>query len=205
MKKFYLDISLLIMLIATMNFHLLPKILHEVIGLAMFIAVIVHFYWNIKAFKSLGKFYIAVDILLAVSMLIIIGTGVIISHHLFKDVFDMALRRNLTIHQLHHAIPYFMMILIGLHLGRNWLGFKQRLGKLINVPSLVGNGLVIVLSGIGLASVYLDQLPDRLLMHHIFGTAATQLPLGGYLVIIIGMLTLFTVIGVWISRSIKKF
>ena len=205
MKKFYLDVSLLIMLLATMNFHLLPKILHEVIGLAMFAAVVIHFYWNLRSFRSLGKFYLAVDILLAVSMLIIIGTGVIISHHLFKDVFDMALRRNLTIHQLHHAIPYFMMILIGLHLGRNWLGVKQRLSKWIKVPPTVGNALTIVFCGVGLGGVYLDQLVDRLLMHHIFGTAATQLPLGLYFVILIGMLVLFTSLGVLIDRSIKKF
>ena len=205
MKKFYLDGGMIIMLIAVMNFHFLPKVLHEVLGLALFIAAAVPFCWNFRTFGALNKFYLAVDILLLVSMLIVIGTGIITSHYIFNGLFDMSLQRNITIHKLHHSIPFVMMILLGLHLGHNWLGFKQRLSNLLDVPPIIGKIIASVLIGIGLVGAYMDQLFDRLLMKHIFGTAATQLPLGIYFVLMIGMIALFTAIGFFVDRLIKKF
>ena len=207
MKKFYLDVGLLAMLIAVMNFHFLPKVLHEVLGLAMFFAVAVHFYWNVGALRSLPKIFLIIDVMLLVAICTVVATGACISNHIFNGLVDMKIQRNITIHQLHVSIPFVTMILIGLHLGRNWTGFYQRLKKVVGVeiPALAEKIIVGVSVGVGIVGLYLDQLPDRLLMKHIFGTAATQLPSGGYILIMIGMTALFTAIGFFVDRLIKKF
>ncbi len=204
MKKFYIDIVLIVMTVAVMNFHFLPKILHEIIGVALAVALIVHIKWNLRALRSLNKFYLAVDALMFVGMTAVMITGVIVSHHLFKSLAPMELKRTILVHQLHDAIPFALLILIGLHLGRNWLGFRQRLQKIFPLNPTVQKIFAVFLIGSGIVGVYMDQLIDRLLMHHIFGTAATQLPLGLYAVLVLGMIALFTAVGIFLDRAIKK-
>ena len=204
MKKFYLDVILLVMMLAVMNFHFLPKILHEIIGVALAVALIVHIYWNLRALRSLHKFYLAVDILMLIGMSTVMITGVIVSHYLFNGIASSELRRTILVHQLHDAIPFALIILIGLHLGRNWLGFHQRLKKILPLKPAVEKIIAGVLIGLGIVGVYMDQLLDRLMMHHIFGTAATQAPLGIYFVLVLGMIALFTAVGIFLDRAIKK-
>ena len=204
MKKFYTDVILIVMLVAVMNFHFLPKILHEILGVALAAALAVHITWNLRALRSLPTFYLAVDALLFVAMIAVTISGICISHHLFKDFFGMEIRRSILLHQLHHAIPFVSLILIGLHLGHNWSSFHQRLKNFFPVNPTVEKFFAAALIIVGLVGAYMDQLPDRLLMHHIFATPATQLDPGLYAVLIIGMLALFTAIGIAFDRLIKK-
>ena len=207
MKKFYLSIAMVVLLVAVMNFHLLPKILHEILGLTLFAATAVHLYWNRRALTSTNKFFLIIDVLLIVAGIIVTATGICISHHLFKGLIDMHIQRNITIHQLHVSIPFAMLILIGLHFGHNWAGFYQRFKRAfnLNIAPTVEKILVIAFCAIGIVGVYMDQFFDRLLMKHIFATPATQLPLGIYFVLVTGMIALFTAIGFFVDRLIKKF
>lgn len=207
MKKVYLSIAIVVLLISVMNFHFLPKILHEILGLALFTATAVHLYWNRRALASTNKFFLLIDALLIVAIITVTATGICISNHLFNGLIDMHIQRNITIHQLHVSIPFAMIILIGLHLGHNWAGFYQRFKRSfnLNIAPTVEKILVSAFCAIGIVGVYMDQFFDRLLMKHIFATPATQLPLGIYFVLMFGMLALFTAIGFFVDRLIKKF
>lgn len=204
MKKFCLDIIMITILIAVMNFHALPKVLHEILGVVGAVALAVHIAWNLRALQSIPKFYIAVDALMFISIITITATGIILSNHIFSGLVGLELKRNILIHHLHTSLPFALMILIGLHLGRNWSGFHQRLQKILPLNPTVEKIIAAVLIVAGLVGVYMDQLLDRLLMHHIFGTPATQLAPGLYAALVSGMLALFTSIGVVIDRLQKK-
>ena len=124
MKKFFLDVILLALFVAELSFHHLPKILHEILGVAMAAAIIIHVAINFRRLKSLFKkisprkiFIVTTDFLLAVGSVIIFFAGVCISNYLFADWISFELRRNMTLHQLHVATPYMLMILIGAHVG----------------------------------------------------------------------------------------
>lgn len=207
MKKFYLSIATLVLLDAVMNFHFLPKILHEILGLIMFGTLVAHLHWNRQALTSTSKIFLALDALLIIAIITVTATGICISNHLFNGLIDLHIQRNITIHQLHKSIPFAMLILIGLHLGHHWTGFYQRLKKAIglNIAPTVEKILIVALCAIGLVGVYMDQFLDRLLMKHIFATPATQLPFGIYFVLVLGMISLFTAIGFFVDRLIKKF
>ena len=214
MKKFILDVALLILFLLVMSFHFIPKILHEVLGLLLPAAMIGHFYWNIKAFKMLTgttkrRLSMLVDVALIACLLVIVFTGVCISNHLFNGMIDMKLQRNITIHQLHVALPFLMIILSGLHLGLHWQGFRQRLNNILPIDTsgksykIISRFIVLMLIVAGVYGSFLDRIGDRLMMQHIFATEATDLPFIAFALLMSGIFTLYVIVGVAINKYIR--
>ena len=214
MKKFFLDIALLILFLLVMSFHFIPKILHEVLGLLLPVAMIGHFGWNIKAFKALTgttkkRLSMLIDVTLIVCLIVITFTGVCISNHLFNGMIDMKLQRNITIHQLHVALPFLMMILSGLHLGLHWQGFRQRINNLLQIDTstkvykIISRLIVLMLIAAGIYGSFLNRIGDRLMMQHIFATEATDLPFAAFALLMTGIFTLYVVVGVAINKYIR--
>ena len=214
MKKFYLDISLLILFLLVMSFHFIPKVLHEVLGLFMLAVIVVHFYWNISAFKSLRgttkkRLSLLIDAALLICIIVIIATGICISNHLFNGMIDMRLQRNITIHQLHVSLPFLFMILIGLHLGLHWQGVWQRVinifkfDKSSRIFKIVCHILIASLIVAGVYGSILNRVGDKLLMEHVFATEATNLPFISFLVLMIGFISIYTLIGFIINKYFR--
>ena len=211
MKKFYLDIGLLIIFLLVMSFHFIPKILHEVLGLVFFVMIAIHFKWNINAFKSLFKqqkkwLSIFLNAALFFCIVVIIFTGVCISNYIFNGMIDMQLQRNITIHQLHVSIPFLMIILIGLHLGLHWQGFFQRLKNILNINSdsiiykITSRLLIVILIVAGIFGSFMNKVGGRLQMQHLFATPASQQSFEIFLLMMIGMIAIYTLIGFIISK-----
>ena len=214
MKKFALDVTLLILFLLVMSFHFIPKILHEVLGLLLAAAMFGHFGWNIKAFKSLTgttkkRLSMLIDVALIVCVVVIIFTGVCISNHLFNGMIDIKLQRNITIHQLHVSLPFLMMILSGLHLGLHWQGFWQRIKNLLSIYTtsiiykFISRFAILMLIAAGIYGSFLDRVGDRLMMQHIFATEATDLPFAAFALLMSGVFTLYVIVGVVLSKYIR--
>ncbi|MBR1396556.1 MAG: DUF4405 domain-containing protein [Selenomonadaceae bacterium] len=212
MKRFYLNIVLLILFLLIMSFHFIPKVLHEVLGLLVLPVIIVHCFWNWKAFKSSlrgnlkKKLSAIIDIILLLCMVIIISTGICISNHLFNGMIDIKFQRNIIIHQLHVSVPFLFMILAGIHLGLHWQGMWQRIKNIFKLNTskisykIVTRLTVAMLIVIGIYGSFLDRVGDRLLMQHIFATDATQLPFAEFIFIMISIFSIYTVIGFILDR-----
>ena len=127
MRNVLTDIILIVLFVAEMSFLFLPKVLHEILGVAMFAAIIFHVAINRRRIK----FALPLTVALTICAAIILITGVFISNYIFVDVAGFELRRNMTIHQLHVAVPYVMLILIGVHVGLNWNELWRRTLHLI--------------------------------------------------------------------------
>ena len=52
-KRILLDVVLLVLFLLTVSFQFLPKILHEVLGILIPVAVVLHLIWNRPWFSSL--------------------------------------------------------------------------------------------------------------------------------------------------------
>ena len=215
MKKFYLDVIIFVIFMLTMSFHFIPKILHEILGLLMMLLVFLHFKWNVNAFKSLygnlkKRISMIIDVALLLCMLIITFTGICISHHLFNGMINMQLQRNILIHQLHVLLPYVFIILSGIHLGLHWKGFWQRIKNLLHLDSnlrffkFTCRLLVVILIIIGIYGSFMNRIGDRLLMEHIFATAAIDLPFGAFLMLLIGIFSIYVFIGKIFDDYFKK-
>ncbi|MBQ7453483.1 MAG: DUF4405 domain-containing protein [Selenomonadaceae bacterium] len=191
MKNFLLNAILFALFVAVMSFQLLPKVLHEILGVTLAAAILVHLSINRRRFESLTKklsprkiFSLTTDLLLTICAGIIFASGLCISNYLFADVVSFELRRNMTIHQLHVAAPYVMMILLGVHVGLHWQAVMKNFPKAI----------IMTLAAFGLAGLFINRVGDRILMRHIFGTPATELPGILFALMIAGGVILFALI-----------
>ena len=206
MRNVLTDIILIVLFVAEMSFLFLPKVLHEILGVAMFAAIIFHVAINWRRIK----FALPLTIALTICAAIILITGVFVSNYIFVDVAGFELRRNMTIHQLHVAVPYVMLILIGVHVGLNWNELWRRTLHLIGAEKFYQRWkkffvmAAVILSAIGVAGFYLNRVADRILMKHIFATPATDLPAVLFMLMIIGGMAFFTAVTFLIDKKISK-
>ena len=218
MKRILLDCFILTIFLLTLSFSFLPKLLHEVLGLLLPIAVVLHLVWNRSWFSALrrGKWtwlrslQTVCNALLIVGLFIVLGTGVCLSNHLFKDMIPLYLQRNMTLHQLHVSLPYGMLLLVGLHLGLHWHGwwerFLQKMGWQRSTWRYRAACLVAVLGllGSGIYGSFLNRVGDRLLMKHIFATEATKEPFAVFFLLLLGIMALYAVVGFYARQFICK-
>ena len=209
MKKFLLDILLLILFFAVMSFYFLPHVAHEIFGVVMFVAVGVHLYFNRRQIFSLNRrswtrqkiFSTLIFFLLAVLFMIIFVSGVCMSNFIFKDFIPQEIQRNMTIHQIHVAMPYIFLMLVGLHIGIHWQEIFGRLSNIlkINKKSMLykisARILIFILICFGVYGSFLNRMGDRILMKHIFATPATSHSLGVFVFFIFSTMSIYVVVG----------
>lgn len=133
--KLSVDILMTHALLFLMGYHLWGEVLHEWVGAGMLLLFIVHHilngYWYKTLFK--GKYNtmriltLCIDILVLVSMLAQMYSGIVMSRYAFKflpSVGGMSLARR-----LHILGAYWGYILMSLHLGLHWnmiLGMSRK-------------------------------------------------------------------------------
>ncbi len=208
MRNLLLDAILFALFVAELSFQILPKLLHEILGVIMFALIIFHVAINRRRFVVLIKkmtprkfFSTTTNILLTICAGATLITGVCMSNYLFVDAVSRELRRNMTIHQLHVAAPYVMLILIGVHIGLHWRELWQRFFKRFGIFFKAAAGL---LSAVGVAGFFLNRVGDRILMKHIFGTPATELPAAIFILLIIGGIIFYALITFLLDEKIFK-
>ena len=217
MRNILLDAILFALFVAGMSFYNLPSILHEILGVAMAAAIILHLAINRRRFASLLKkltprkfFNAATDCALTICAAIILIPGVFMSNYLFAELVSFELRRNMTFHQLHVATPYAMLILIGVHIGLHWRGLRQRILNLFGLEKIYQRRQIffraaaVILSLFGVAGLYLNRVGDRLLMKHIFATPATDLPAAVFALLTIGGLIFFATITFLLDENFRR-
>lgn len=217
MRNLLLDAILFLLFVAEMSFYHLPKILHEILGVAMAVTIILHVAINQRRFASLLKkltprkfLNAATDFALTICAAVILIPGVFMSNYLFAELVSFELRRNMTLHQLHVAAPYLLLILIGVHIGLHWRELRQRVLNLFGLEEIYQRRQIffraaaIILSTIGAVGLYLNRVGDRLLMKHIFATPATDLPAAVFALLIIGGVIFFATVTFWLDENFRR-
>ena len=209
MKRIFLDVLLLVLFLAVMSFHALPKLLHEVLGLLLPLTVFLHLFLNRRWFSALfsGKWTVmrvmsvSVNLLLVICLFLVAVTGICLSNHLFKDMIPLALQRNITLHQLHVSLPFAMLLLMGIHFGFHWQVWKQRLLQFFHWEADFfayrwgSRIMTIAFIGLGIYGSLQNRIGDRLLMKHIFATPATDLPGVIYALLLFFVFSLYACLG----------
>ncbi|ORU00096.1 putative transmembrane protein [Anaerovibrio sp. JC8] len=213
--RMVMTVILLVLFLLVMSFHHIPKILHEIIGLVWLIAALIHIWQNRRWFTSFGKgqwdlvraINTIISIGLIIGLLVAVAAGSGISHHLFKGIMPMDIRRSITLQQLHVSLPYYLLIFMGLHWGLHfdsWLSqWKNALN--IDLPAKASRIIAVVLPmAIIFGGIYgsiLNRVGDRLLMLHIFGTEAVNEPMGIYVLLLLAIMGMYVVIGRFIRKN----
>lgn len=218
MKRFVLNICLLVLILLAMGFHFLPQLVHEILGLVLLAGTCWHLALNRRWFVSLlqGTWHRlrCLQTLLGVSIVVAfvtsLVTGIIISNHVFRELWvGVPLHRSIFVHQLHIASSYAMVILCGMHIGMHWYSLWNRLRKLpVISPLAVRPGLcswlLVLIGWTGCVLARLDHVGDRLLMKHIFGTLAAQLPTGAYHVMLLCMMGIYAIGFFYLQKYLQR-
>ncbi len=120
------------------------------------------------------------------------------SNHLFKDMIPLELQRDIALHQHHVSLPYWMLVLMGLHAGLHWRSLKGRLGKVCSIP------LLLILAVIGIYGSIQNRLGDRIMMKHIFATPAAELPGAEYVLLLLGIFALYVLVGIGLEKLLES-
>lgn len=206
MKKILLDVILFALFVAELCFHHLPKVLHEIFGVALTAVLLVHVWNNRRQFVALTKkitprkiFSLTINFALTICAATTVASGVCMSNYLFADFVSFELRRNMTLHQLHIAAPYAMMILLGVHVGLHWRELRQRF---FPRQKNFARAVLVTVSIFGAAGLLMNRVGDRILMKHIFATPATDLPGAMFALMIVGGVIFFALITFLIDQKI---
>ena len=216
MKRWVLDAALFVLLILLMGFQALPKPLHEAMGIIMPLLALLHLAWNRKWLSSLGKgrwnayraLTAAVNLGLIVSLAVAAVSGLAIANRLFSGVFGVAWQRSILAHQAHITASYWLLIFSGLHLGLHWAGLWSRFirwmgwdaaSRRYRLGVRLAGGAIFAL---GVVGSFLHRIGDRLLMKHIFGTAASRLPPLAFLLILVAIFGMYAAVGYWTKKRI---
>ena len=184
-----------------MLFRMLPRNLHEIFGVFLPLLVLRHLWLNRAWFKTFAKggqtppriLSTGINWLLVLSFIVIVITGIFLSRHLFRGFIPMYLHRNMAVHVLHAALPYYFLILAGLHIGFHWRGIAAKI-PFAPLHGKCGRFLSYIAVLFGVYGSFAIKMGDRLLLKHVVGTPASSLPPPLYALIIISVISLYAVL-----------
>ena len=124
--KIVLDVAMTLALLFLMGYPWWGDVAHEWAGAGMFALFIAHHILNAGWWRSLGKgrytparvFQLVIDLLVLLTMLGLMVSGVILSNHVFAF---LPISGGMSFARLlHMASAYWGFVLMSLHLGLHW-------------------------------------------------------------------------------------
>lgn len=152
--KIALDLIMAIILVLLFNSHVFSMTLHETGGLFICSLFIIHCLLNKKWIATVtSKFFsksipprvrfgYIIDLLLLISFLFILISGIRTSQVLFPFLAD---GKDSPWRTVHHFCAAAVIILVGIHLGLHWNFVSNMFKKMIHIPQKISKPLGIIL------------------------------------------------------------
>lgn len=184
--KLALDFLMLMVFLILFNTRLIAgQTFHEIAGLAIGLAFIVHLSINWRWIKQVtvnifrritnrARLAYVVDVLLLITMGYIVVSGILISKVLFPDLNG---GNNSFFRNTHLSASYFALLLLGIHLGLHWHWVRETMKKMFGIkqkkimPGYIVRAVLVIVLAFGLYTIYSTNYFDKLTM---LGTAFTQ-------------------------------
>ena len=207
--KRIVDICMTVLLLCLMAYQVTGEMLHEWIGIAMTLTVIIHQILNRKWYAALfkGKYnsirviMTIVNILLIICIVITAFCGMSMSGYAVPFLYGMA--PAFIVRQLHLSISHWLFILMGIHLG---LHIKMMFAK-INISkkiAIVLQIVFVVIAGIGVWQFIDNNMIDYLLFKIPFAILDYEQSVGLVFVENITILILWVVVGILIMDILGR-
>lgn len=152
--KISLDVVMTVILLLLFNSHVYIMAFHEIVGLFICMLFIIHCLLNkkwisaitakfsSKSLPSKVRFGYIIDLLLLISFLFIIISGIKTSQVLFPFIADA---KDSPWRNIHHLFSGVSIILVGIHLGLHWNFVSDMFKKMIRIPQKISKPLSIIL------------------------------------------------------------
>lgn len=154
------DLAMTVLLLLLMAYHLTGEAAHEWIGAGMLILFIAHNLLNRGWYTALFKgrysayriFLTAVNLLVLLSMLVQMVSGILLSRHIF-DFLPMSGYASFA-RKLHLLGAYWGFPLLSLHLGLHWNMLMGMAGKALKRLNITGIGTTALRMAAVLIALY---------------------------------------------------
>lgn len=141
--KIALDFIMGIFIVLEFQRGFTGPLFHEIIGIFLLVLFILHNILNLNYYKNMfkGKYnlkritMLVINTLFTVTMVITIITGIMSSTELFSNMFT----HTMTILTIHHVMPYWSLLSLGMHIGINFSSMLPNIkkGKIYNVIAII--------------------------------------------------------------------
>lgn len=212
--KIAIDVGMTIALLLLMAYELIGQAVHEWIGVSMFVLFILHHVLNGKWTQSLmkGKYtalrsvQTGLVLLILISMLGSMFSGIILSRHVLADITIRGLRsfaRN-----LHMLSAYWGFVLMSLHLGFHWSMMMGMAGKFVKKTSKIRKwilrGIAVLVAGYGIYAFSRRDIGSYMLLKNQFVFFDFEEPVVFFMLDYIAVMGLFVCAGHYLSEGLKK-
>lgn len=151
-----------------MSYPVTQQVIHEIVGIMMFLGFILHHFLNRKWYKTMlnGKYpvikkiFIGVNFLLFIDIILIFISGLTLSELFpFLNFMSASIARK-----LHMIFSYWGFILMSVHLGLHIQGIMISFKKIIRKKSLILNKVIAIISLFGILIFIKNQWISYLLL-----------------------------------------
>ncbi|UUV26925.1 MULTISPECIES: DUF4405 domain-containing protein [Lysinibacillus] len=119
------DLVMTALILIGMGYYITGNMIHEVIGVVVFVLFIVHNLLNRRWYKTIlkGKYnirrvlQIGINLLFLVTMIMMIMSAVLISSELFPFI---PINNDMVLRQIHVQTAYWGFIIMAVHIGFSW-------------------------------------------------------------------------------------
>lgn len=215
--KMSIDLVMTVLLLVQMSYMLIGNTVHEWIGAAMLILLILHHGLNIRWYRNLfkGKYsgfrilQIVVNFAVLFSMLGLMVSGIVMSRAVFSFLpidGGMGFAR-----MLHMVTAYWGFLLMSIHFGLHWgmiMHMARKIGKqkeASEIHTWVLRVLAVLISGFGVYAFLKHNLISYMLLKNQFVFFDMQQPLISFLAEYVAMMGLWIFITYYISHGIQRF
>ena len=212
--KITVDICMVIVLLFLMSYSMAGDVVHEWLGIGMFILFILHHALNIKWWSSIIKgrytMFLIIQTVLVITVLLAMAgsmaSGVILSRHVLAFLpinTSMSFARK-----LHMACAYWEFILMSLHLGIHWCIITGIIKKFVKAQPQALTWMLriiaIITASYGIYAFIKREIPDYMFMKIQFVFFNFEELLLLFILDYLAVMRLFVFIGHYASTIIKK-
>lgn len=212
--KIMVDIAMTIILIFLMTYNKLGEVVHEWLGIGMFLLLVIHHIFNIRWSKAIfrGKytaFRIFQTTLVVLCMVTMIGSmisGIMLSKHIFLFLniqIGMSLARF-----IHMLCAYWGFVFMTLHIGLHWSVMINRMNLLVITKKrswiLLLRIIVLCIAIYGGYAFIQKNLISYMLLKTRFVFFDFNETLASFLFDYISIMVLFVMVGYYISMGMKR-
>lgn len=214
--KMTVDLVMTTLLLCQMAYMLIGEITHEWTGASMFLLFVLHHIFNIRWYQNLtkGKFaalrilQTAVNLLVLLSMIGLMVSGIIMSREVFAFLTidgGMGFARI-----LHMLAAYWGFILMSMHLGLHWgmiLGMVRKMSgfkKTSPIRTWMLRGSAIAISGFGGWAFIKNNILDYLFVRSQFVFFDMRQPLFLFFCEYVAMMGLWVCIAYYSAKLLQR-
>lgn len=215
-KRWITDLALTAILLPLMGYSLIGETVHEWLGIAMLVLIVLHHIWNHAWYKGLGKGRMSVyratqTILTFLLLLSVIGSlfsGLVLSQYIL-DLIPTGWGQELA-RMIHLPCAFWSFLLMGLHLGLHWSGVMGQARRIAGLSGLSRTRTAVLrlmgaaIACYGLLAFFRSGFSDYLLLQTHFLFFPPGQTVAGFLADYFAIFDLFVWIGHYGGNGLRR-